>query len=233
MKRLLLAKTGAPSIAWRRGHFEHWFGPLFAPFDVRLQVWDAQLDAPPAGTWDAMVVTGSPCSVHDRAPWSERAAGFLLDHIDDTAILGVCYGHQLLAHALGARTGPNPSGAEYGVTPVQVTPDPLFTGMGPVIDTYQMHSNAVLELPQGARRIARSARTSIQGFAIGDRVRTVQFHPEFDRDYVRTALTARSEALDATEPGFSGRALASVRELPHAGAVVQNFLEHIAGFERR
>lgn len=233
MKRLLLVKTGAPSIAWRRGNFEHWFGPHFAEFDVQLQVWDAQVDPPPAGRWDAMVVTGSPCSVHDRLDWSERAGRFLVDHMDSTAILGVCYGHQLLAHALGARTGPNPQGAEYGVHPVQITPDPLFTGMGPVIDTYQMHSNAVLELPQGARRLGRSARTSIQAFAIGDRIRAVQFHPEFDRDYVQTALETRGAALDAVEPGVTARSLATVRELPDPGAVIRNFLEFIAEIPRR
>lgn len=230
--RVLLLKTGdpLPVVRARRGPFQHWFGPLLTRYDLRLAIWEAQTDERrPQGDFDAVIVTGSPSSVHHHEPWSERAAAWLADSAPHTPILGVCYGHQLLAHALGGRSGPNPRGPEYGVVQVDVQPDLLFEGFPRRMSVYQMHSDAVLELPPGARVLADNPVTSVQAFGVGDHIRAVQFHPEFDVDYLSAALGIRRERLELGHPGFTDRALEGLRDLPEQPQIIWNFLERIVG----
>ena len=80
-----------------------------------------------------VVVTGSTAMVSHREPWSERTARRITAAVEaETPLLGICYGHQLLAQALGGRVGPNPLGREIGTVRVQLEEsagrDDLLTG---------------------------------------------------------------------------------------------------------
>ena len=126
MKPLLIIKAGEtlPEIAARRGDFEDWIiAGLARPglaTDVK-SVWQGEA-LPHDDTVSGVVVTGSSAMVSHREAWSERTAGWLARAVDaGTPILGICYGHQLLAHGLGGEVGPNPRGREIGLHEVRST----------------------------------------------------------------------------------------------------------------
>jgi GMP synthase (glutamine-hydrolysing) len=202
-------------------------------FDVTIEAWDAHRGAPAPDTldWAAILITGSAHAVHDRHDWSERAGAWCAEAVArDVPVLGVCYGHQLLAHALGGRTGPNPNGPEYGMGDVEALVDDPVLG-GSRFSTYELHFDAVLEPPPDAVILARSARTEIEAMALGPRCRTVQWHPEFDATYVRGAIERR-RALLAPHRVDVDAFIDQIVELPEGGGAIGRFLEHIAGLPR-
>ncbi|MCB9553850.1 MAG: hypothetical protein H6705_18600 [Myxococcales bacterium] len=126
--RLAILRTGAPAPALlaRRGGYEHWFAARLGLDITDIDVIGAITDAPlPDHTaFDGLIVTGSPHSVHDHAPWSLRATTWLRAAVDaGVPTLAVCYGHQMLGEAYGGVVGKNPNGREIGTTAVELYDD--------------------------------------------------------------------------------------------------------------
>ena len=231
MTRVLVVKTGStlPGIRARRGDFESWIarGMGLAPDEVSvLDVTEgAKLPDPVEPT--GIVVTGSSAMVSAREPWSERTGAWLADAVRaGTPVLGICYGHQLLAHGLGGRVGRNPRGREIGTVQLRLSPearrDALLGGLPEAAHAHATHVESVLELPPGATRLAATDADPNQAFAAGPRAWGVQFHPEFDADVMRGYLESRrgvlrDEGLDAD------RLLALVRETPEAASLLRRF----------
>lgn len=201
---LTILKVGSTyeSIASEHRDFDTWIANG-AGVDLRtIQVIDAVAgDAlPDPSHLRAVVVTGSPAMVTDRAPWSERAAAWLAEVVRaETPLLGICYGHQLLAHALGGAVGNNPRGRQIGTVDVTLTAeaiaDPLLGALRPVSHLPVSHLQSVIQLPPGARLLASTARDPHHAFAVGARAWGVQFHPEFNATIARGYIRERREAL--------------------------------------
>ena len=233
MKRPLIVKTGGtlPELRARRGDYEAWIaaGMGLAPDDVDV-VAVAEGEALPAPDAPAgVVVTGSSAMVSHREPWSERAGEWLVRAVEHgTPVLGICYGHQLLAHALGGEVGPNPRGREIGTVTVRALApaqrDPLLGAWGEAGPAHVTHVESVLALPRGAVRLAESDLDPVQAFAVGERAWGVQFHPEFDAQTVRAYLVARTEKVRAE--GLDPEALlAAIREAPGGPRLLRRFAE--------
>jgi GMP synthase (glutamine-hydrolysing) len=102
----------------------------------------------------------------------------------------------MIAQALGGRVERNPRGREIGtVRLTRVADDPLFAGLPRSFDVNETHVDAVTRLPSGARLLATTSLDAAAAFAIGDAVRSVQFHPEFDADVMRAYLRARARLI--------------------------------------
>ncbi len=238
MRPLWIVKTGStlPEIAARRGDFEDWIvAGLGLPADA-CPVADVaageSLPEPDAAA--GVVVTGSSAMVSHREPWSEGAARWLAGAVEaGTPVLGICYGHQLLAHALGAQVGPNPRGREIGSVEVVREPaesdesDPLLSVLPERAWLHATHVEAVLEPPPGARLLASTALDPHHAFVVGERAWGVQCHPEFDADVMRGYLAGRRAVL--LEEGLDPDALgAAVRETPHGEALLRRFAALVA-----
>lgn len=230
---LLILKTGSTfeDLAARRGDFEHWFEShaRIGRERLNLRVLAAQQhpELPAPDAFDALIITGSDKTVHEREPWSVRAGEWLAQVVAaGVPVLGVCYGHQLLADALGGRTGRNPTGREIGVVEVEVSDeDPLFADLPPRFPVFATHCDAVLELPPQGRVLARNPHTAVQALAVGAQARGVQFHPEFDAEVMRHYLQTRAPLIDSERgEGTTARLLAEVREMPAGPVVLRNFL---------
>jgi GMP synthase (glutamine-hydrolysing) len=120
-----------------------------------------------------VVITGSHAMVTGHREWSERTARWLRGAVErGIPTLGICYGHQLLAYALGGEVGDNPNGLEAGAVDVHlngaVQDDALFAGFPSPITGYVGHHQSVLRLPPGARRLASSAMDANQIFVMGE-----------------------------------------------------------------
>jgi GMP synthase (glutamine-hydrolysing) len=232
MKRVLVVRTGSapPAVRARLGDFTDWFAALLAPA-VEVGVADAGpgFPLPDAREWAGVVVTGSVASVTEPAPWMNRLGRWLVGAAEVTPVLGVCFGHQLLAHALGARVERCPLGPEVGTREVELTAegrrDPLFQGLPSPLLVQQNHEDHVPAPPPGAVVLARNAHAPVQAFALGPRLRAVQFHPEFDARRNRAFTEDERDALDGARPGVADAALATLRETPEAAAVLARWVE--------
>jgi GMP synthase (glutamine-hydrolysing) len=228
---MLIVKTGTtlPEIAGRLGDFEDWIREGLGP-GVAVEVCrvDRGEPLPPARRVAGVVVTGSSAMVSAREPWSEATAAWLADAVGRrTPVLGVCFGHQLLAHALGGEVGPNPRGREIGTVAVRLTEaaedDPLLGGAGAEVAVQATHQEAVLELPRDAVLLGSSALDPHQAFRVGGAdAWGVQFHPEFSAEVTLGYIRARAGEL-AGEGLDAGRLLAEVRETPRAREVLRRF----------
>lgn len=194
-KKILLLKTGSTHASIRQafGDFEHWFLQALEGNEVQLvnAVTDPQLPDPVQV--QGVILTGSPAMVTDREPWSERLAHWLANSAHGRVpVLGVCYGHQLLAHALGGAVDWHPLGRESGTATIELTPDgkndPLLGILPPRFLAQVTHAQRVTRLPADAVLLAANTFESHHAFRIGAATWGVQFHPEFSADVMRAYL---------------------------------------------
>lgn len=157
-------------------------------------------------SFDGVIVSGSQSSVYHDEPWMAELATWVRGAIDaGLPVLGVCWGHQLLAQMLGG-TVEDRGAYELGYVEIdQVEDDPLFDGIPNLFVAFATHSDEVMSLPDDVTVLARNA-DGIQAFR-KDRVYGVQFHPEYDmrtaEDMIqRKDLSMRlmQEALDSVTP---------------------------------
>ena len=144
-------------------------------------------------------------------------------------LLGICFGHQMIAQALGGEVKKNPRGREIGTVRVQrLLDDPLFAGLPRSFDMNATHVDAVVELPPHAEVLATTSLDPVAAFRVGDRVKAVQFHPEFDADVMRGYLRARTDKV--REEGLDPDALlAAVHEGTRGRDVLRGFARSING----
>ncbi|OFZ17810.1 MAG: hypothetical protein A2X94_04385 [Bdellovibrionales bacterium GWB1_55_8] len=141
------------------------------------------LPASPVG-FDRVIASGSKTSALADAPWIERFHEFIRRTVDNgIPYLGVCYGHQSLIRALGAKSLVRSSNQpEFGWTKIeQVSASRLMEGLPQTFYSFSSHFQEVSSVPQGFRVIARSEFCGIQAAELLDRpVFGIQFHPEKD-----------------------------------------------------
>lgn len=142
----------------------------------------------PGARFDGWLITGSPASVHDDEAWIERLKGLVrrLD-AERQSTFGACFGHQVIAEALGGRVGANPGGWVFGLTETQME--------GAPIRLYASHVQQVLDLPPGARVTGGNADCPLGSFAVGDHILTTQYHPEMSHDFVTALVEEYADAL--------------------------------------
>lgn len=244
MKNVLILKSGTanPTVSGRLGDYDRWFVQTLGAPGHRFEVAHAYLGQklPRAQDYDALIMTGSPLSVTDLAPWMLKTAEYLREAADaGMPVLGVCFGHQLLAHAYGGTVRKNANGREIGTITCALTDagakDPLFDGITPRFEVQATHEDIVDEWPDEVELLASNANTTNQAFRVGRNVRAVQFHPEIDAATMKALIEARTRSLEAeatakgVDPKERVRSLyAGIRATPHGPKILANFIRHFA-----
>ena len=144
----------------------------------------------------------------------------------DVPTLGVCYGHQLLAHALGGRAGPNPNGRQIGTVETclleDAADDPLLGHLPKKFPAQTTHQEVVLKIPPKAVRLATSPKDANFAIRFADSAWGVQFHPEFSAPVMSEYIHCRSGAL-VSEGLDPERLKKEVRDTPEARSVLTVF----------
>jgi GMP synthase (glutamine-hydrolysing) len=240
MKSILVLKSGSTSAPVRVafGDYDRWFSSALSRCGARARIVDAYRGERlpvDVGAFDGVIITGSPHSVLERAPWMARLAEYARDAaMRSVPVLGVCFGHQILADAFGGTVERNPAGREIGTVTCSLTSagiaDPLFAGVPRSFSVQTTHED-VVRAPPDAEILATNRFTTNQAFRIGPYVRAVQFHPEVAPDTMRAMIVARASSLAAdavargADPGERVRALlAGLRATPFGDRLLHNFV---------
>ncbi|WP_306061613.1 type 1 glutamine amidotransferase [Natronococcus wangiae] len=178
--------------------------------------------------YDAVIVSGSGASVYWDEPWIEPLADWVGGAIErDVPVLGVCFGHQLVAHALGGDVSPMGE-YELGYREVEVEDSSvLFDGLPDRFVAFTTHSDEVTALPPDATVIAAN-ECSIQGFRRGHAF-GVQFHPEYDRASAERVTRNKDLPDERIRGVLDGITDETVDAATDAKTVFDNFL----GYARR
>ena len=238
MACVLIVKTGDafPEVIDQHGDFETLFEKQLStalPEHLTLRVWDARANtpAPSVGTLAAIVITGSHSMVSDAEPWSEALKPWLEEALaNDTPMLGVCYGHQLMAAAFGGEREDHPAGRESGTRTVRRTQagqiDPLFRQLPERFAAHLTHAQSVIQAPPGSTVLAHNHHDAHQALRYGPRQWSVQFHPEFTAPVMRAYLERQREALrdQGEEPEVL---LANVVDCQASSSLLQRFLTFV------
>ncbi|MEX0623898.1 GMP synthase [Saccharospirillum sp.] len=191
----------APDLAERHGDYPQMFRKLFesvlpgldyAAYDLTALQFPETLDE-----CDAWLFTGSKYSVLDDEPWIHRARdlAFAL-HQAQRPLIGICFGHQLIATALGGEVTKSDKGWGVGNHSAKMLQCPDWITSG--CDTFRLlvsHQDQVTALPDGAQRLAGHDFCPNDVVQIGATTLTFQGHPEFSKDYSRDLLNKRQTIL--------------------------------------
>nr|WP_318381699.1 glutamine amidotransferase [uncultured Enterobacter sp.] len=232
-KTLLLIQAGTPPDDIRRaqGDLSDWFKTLLSPYEDRFNVVRVFEDEPlPAYDSNVVVViTGSWAMVTDKEAWSERTAGWIKEAVAfDVPVFGVCYGHQLMAHALGGDVDYHPRGLEFGCRNVVLNAaaidDPLLDGFPPQFPAHLTHMQTITRLPEGAVALASSDHDAHQIVRYSSNAYSTQFHPEFTPEIARSMINLRAESL--REAGKDPeQLLQAITTATEASAILTRFIE--------
>jgi GMP synthase-like glutamine amidotransferase len=199
--------------------FRELLGPNFATasYDVTMR------DLPDPGDAGAWLVTGSPAGVYDDLPWVEPLKGFLRAARAKAKLVGICFGHQLMAEAFGGRVTKSERGWGVGLHRYEVLAPAAFMDEAPSIAVPVSHQDQVVEPPPCTTILAASLFTPFGMLSYDDQPAiSMQFHPEFSPDYARALIDFRRDRLHDPEGAIAS--LAAPNDRARVAGWIRRFL---------
>jgi GMP synthase (glutamine-hydrolysing) len=227
---LLRCDSPEPEVVSRYGEFDEWFGKALGGV-ADLSVVDVRTT--PLSTdllrgCSSVMISGSRHSAYAAEPWIAGLEEFVRAIVRDRRLplLGVCFGHQVLARACGGHVEPNPRGLELGTIEVRLNAhgegDPLFHELGSRFWAQALHTDTVCRPPEGAEILASSDRDGCQAFSF-HRAYGVQFHPEVTGEMLEGYIRGGAERLRA-QGEDPDALLANLRSSSSGSMVLRNFI---------
>lgn len=191
---LLVCDHVVPEIHGVAGDYEDMFVRLFSTRpEIELIPYDLPAGQFPSSCHDcdSWIITGSRRSVYEDDDWIHRLADLIPDLVESgRRMVGVCFGHQMLAHALGGKVERAEEGWGVGVKEVFV-PEPPEWLSGTSFRILNSHADQITELPRGARVLGSNDHCPVSLMELGPNVIGIQGHPEFAPAYAEALLRRR------------------------------------------
>jgi GMP synthase-like glutamine amidotransferase len=164
----------------------------FAVYDVQRGQYPLDIDEV-----DAYLITGSKAGVYDDQPWIAKLMAFVRElHSRRKKLIGICFGHQLVAQALGGKVEKSGKGWGVGLHTHHFNTVPAWHGEDDSeLDILVSHQDQVLEPPPEAQVLASSDFCEYAVCQVGDHILTFQGHPEFVPGYAQAIMGFRREIL--------------------------------------
>lgn len=208
MSALYILKTGStlPALQAKQGDFEDWITQGLGHTPLPVCVLDAHACTGAAWQWPArsdmagLLITGSHDMLTDDTDWMQHCADWVRDLAQqDLPMLGICFGHHLLAQALGGLVTHHPQGLELGSvaihTQLGAQNDPMWQDMPAHFMAHAVHYQSVRRLPVAAQILAANVHEPHHAFRWGRHAWGVQFHPEFNAHAMQTYVNHVEQSL--------------------------------------
>jgi GMP synthase-like glutamine amidotransferase len=223
--KLAILETGHPpgDLAARFGDYPAMFASLLgdgfeiSAFDVQA----GELPADPAA-FEAYLITGSPAGVYDDFPWIAQLMMFIRSGAD-RKMVGICFGHQAMAEALGGHVVKSEKGWGAGLHHYAVVrPQPWIEGARDIAAPAS-HQDQVVTQPPNTEVFLASDFTPYAGLAWTDRPAiSFQFHPEFSPDFAKALIAERCDRIP--NPDAAIASLDAANDNARVGGWIRRFL---------
>lgn len=198
---ILEAEQLKPAILKEYGSYADMTMRLLGSVDnsVSFQTYQATSGEYPIDTndCDAFLITGSKASAYDNEAWIKQLADYIKILADQQKkLIGICFGHQLIAHALGGKVLKSGKGWGVGIMASDVLLNKPW--MQPTLKNFSLlvsHQDQVVELPPDAEQIAGSDFCMNSCYQVDNHILTFQGHPEFTLEYAQQSMEKRREII--------------------------------------
>ncbi|TXH66133.1 MAG: type 1 glutamine amidotransferase [Thiothrix sp.] len=211
--------------------FKRLLGAADSSFEFKVYpVLDNQLPANPheCAAW---LVTGSRHGVYENLPWMLQLQDFIRAVWQaEVPMIGICFGHQIIATALGGRVEKSNKGWGVGLQEYTVQKPQDWMGEQATITFNAMHQDQVVELPANAEVFASSAFCEYAGLVYGGRILTFQGHPEFTTDFEENLLKLRRGSVipnPVADQALSGLEQGALKPEAKSGQWMAQFLKQV------
>ncbi|MFO7528712.1 MAG: glutamine amidotransferase [Marinobacter sp.] len=212
------------------GSYSEMFIQLFknSGYKFEYEVYDVRDDFFPASekVADAWIITGSKFNVYQNLPWMQKLKSLILDiHESKKSMIGICFGHQIIAEAFGGKVDKYQGGWGVGLHSYDLVGEFDFINDGSKGFTINaMHQDQVIDKPDNAVIFAKSDFCEYAGLVYDDRILTFQAHPEFTVDYENALVEARKGSVVPTETAEEGLATLRVSGAQAESAKVAHWM---------
>jgi GMP synthase-like glutamine amidotransferase len=224
--KLAILETGRPpgSLAEEFGDYPMMFQKLLG-FGFETESFDVQAGELPGdpGEHHAYLITGSPAGVYEPLPWIEPLQQFIRD-AKDSRMVGVCFGHQVMAEALGGHVEKSDKGWGAGLHRYDVVRNEPWMDAAATIAAPASHQDQVVIQPPNTEIVARSDFTPYAALAWTDRTAiSFQFHPEFSPAFAKALIEKRYDIVP--DPDGAIASLDAPNDNARVGGWIRRFLE--------
>jgi len=221
---LAILETGTPP-----GPLEERFGRYPAMFEDLLGLQATSYDVaagvlpPDVGRHDAYLVTGAAAGVYDDLPWIPKLKTFLQAAKGRAKLVGVCFGHQIMAEAFGGRVEKSAKGWGVGLHTYPIVRHEAWMDNVSLVSVPASHQDQVVEQPPGTEVVASSLFTPYAALAWRDQPAiSFQFHPEFAPAYAKALIAERYDRTPDPEAAIAS--LDAPNDNARVGEWIRRFL---------